>query len=165
MPTCNATTRRSRFIVPQHSTALRRVHKLSRRSHSQGAAVDRQTDGRQRRQIDRQTERDGQKDGQRQLDRAKAARQVALGQCRRRRQNLKTCRTLVQHLNLGGKQFKLQVSIFLGESGVGLHTPRISALPPLLASFLCVYLFMIAGRVAPVVVAIIVVLLLCYTIL
>lgn len=63
LPTCNATTRRSRFIVPQHSTALRRVHKLSRRrSHSQGAAVDRQTDGRQRRQIDRQTERDRQTD-------------------------------------------------------------------------------------------------------
>lgn len=50
---------------------------------------------------------------------------------------------------------------------MALHTPRISALPPLFASFLCVYLFMIAGRVAPVVVVavIVVVPLLCYTIL
>lgn len=150
--------------MPQHSTALRRVHKLSRRrSHSQSAAVDRQTDGRQRRQIDRQTERDRQTDRERQLQRAKAARQVALGQCRRRRQNLKTCRTLVQHLNSRGGNNLNCKSAF--SWGVALHTPRISALPPLFVSFLCVYLFMIAGRVAPVVIADVVVLLLCYTIL
>lgn len=58
-------------------TAERRVHKLSRRSHSQGTAVDRQTDGRQRK-TDRQADRE--RKTERQADRLRereAARQVA----------------------------------------------------------------------------------------